>query len=143
MNNILDFKKEIALIEYIESQMGLSFELGKNDCILFVAGAIDVMQGTKLRADYTGLWKTQKDVNEYTKNNKSVSEVLHDMDYETVELNFIQTGDIIIIEQEENNFRTYAVFTGSKVAIFTDKGLLLLSTNSVRVKEVLRCHQQS
>lgn len=134
--------KKLKLIQYIETQMNVPFELGVNDCILFVAGAIDAMQGTNLRANYTGLWKTQNDVNEYTKNNKSVSEVLKEMNYETVELNYIQTGDIVIIEQLENNFRTYGVFTGSKVAVFTEKGLILLSVKSVEtIKEVFRCPQ--
>lgn len=142
MNNTLDFSKEIRLIEYIESQMVLSFEFGKNDCILFVAGAIDAMQGTELREKYAGLWKTQKDVDKYTENNKSVSEVLHDLNYEPVELNYIQTGDILIMEQQDINLRTYGVFTGSKVALFTDKGLILLSISETKeIVEVLRCHQ--
>jgi len=134
--------KELTLIKYIENQMNFTFKLGKNDCILFVAGAIDAMQGTNLRAKYAGLWTTQKDVNEYTSNNKSVSEALKELGYKSVELNYIQTGDIIIIEQAENNFRTYGVFTGSKAAVFTEKGLLLFPINSLeKIKKVLRCPQ--
>ena len=127
-------------MEYVETQLSLPFELGKNDCILFVAGAIDAMQGSKLREKYTGLWETQSDVTVYQKHNKSVSEVLHEIGYEPVELNYIQTGDIIIIEQEENNLRTYAVLAGSKVAVFTEKGLISVPINSIeKITEVLRC----
>lgn len=134
--------KELKLVEYIESQMGLRFELGKNDCILFVAGAIDSMQGSKLRVKYTGLWKTPKDVYKYERSNKSVLEVLTGMGYTTIQASYIQVGDIVIIEQEGNNFRTFGVCTGSKVAIFNEKGLVLHSTNTLQIKEVLRCHKQ-
>lgn len=125
------------LINYIENQIDLPFELGKNDCILFVAGAIDVMHDTKLREKYTGLWKTQKEVTEYQKKNPSVSEVLHELDYESVDVNYIQTGNIVIVEQE--NIRTFGIFTGTKVAMFTEKGLILVKVGTLRVKEVL-CH---
>ena len=130
--------KSYQLLKYIESQIGIPFELGKNDCVLFVAGAIDAMEGTKLKNKYEGLWKNQDDVNKYSKKNKSVSEVLNELGYKAIGLNFIQTGDILIMEQEDN--RTFAIFTGSKVAIFTEKGLILVAIKKVRgILEVLRC----
>lgn len=132
MNNILDFKKEIALIEYIESQMGLPFEFGKNDCPLFVAGAIDAMHDTKLRDKYTGLWHDKKSAWKYLRKNGGFSKVLYGLGFTLVELPYIQTGDIILMEQRlahEKKWHSAAVFTGSKVAIMTD-------TNGVEIVNI-------
>ncbi len=135
--------KELKLLKYIESQIGISFEYGINDCPLFASGAIDAMHGTKLREKYTGLWHDQKSAWRYATKYGSLSETLHKLGYKSIELPFIQTGDIIIMEQKlakERKWHSIAVFTGSKVAIVTDvNGVEIISLNKVpNVCEVLR-----
>lgn len=133
----------MTLIGYIESQIGIPFEYGVNDCPLFVAGAIDVMHNTKFKEKYAGKWHDKKTAWKFARKNGSMAEVLKNLGCITIELPFIQTGDIIIMEQKlahEKKWHSIAVFTGSKVAIVTDtKGVELVSINKVpNVCEVLR-----
>lgn len=133
----------LGLIQYIESQIGIPFEYGVNDCPLFVAGAIDVLHGTKLREKYTGKWHNQKSAWKYARKNGSMSEVCKKLGYKPIEIAYIQTGDIIIMEQKlahEKKWHSIAVFTGSKVAIMNDtNGVELISVKEVpNICEVLR-----
>lgn len=139
--------KHLELLEYIESQIGIPFEYGKHDCPLFIAGAIDVMHSdkldTKLREKYTGKWHNQKTAWKYARRHGSMSEVCKKLGYIPVELSYIQTGDIIVMEQKlahEKKWHSIAVFTGSKVAIMTDiNGVELISVKEVpNICEVLR-----
>jgi len=43
---------EIKLHNYVESQIGLPFEFGVNDCPLFTLGAIDIMHSTNYKKDF-------------------------------------------------------------------------------------------
>lgn len=138
-----EVNKELKLIKYIESQLGIPFEFGKQDCPLFVAGAIDAMYGSNLREKYTGLWHDRKSAWKYIKKHGSLSEQLKELGYKQVEFVFIQTGDFIIMEQKlahEKKWHSAAIFTGSKVAIVTDvNGVEIISLNKVpNACEVLR-----
>lgn len=137
--------KELRLLKYIESQIGIHFEFGVHDCPLFVAGAIDAMHNTELRKKYTGLWHDQKGAWKYAKKNGGLSEQIKKLNYKPVEFPFIQTGDIIIMEQRlahAKKWHSAAVFTGSKVAVVTDlNGVELIPLNKApNVCEVLRWH---
>lgn len=127
--------KELKLIKYIESQIGIPFEFGKQDCPLFVLGAIDAMHGTNLRQKYTGLWHDQKSAWKYGRKHGGLSENFKKIGYRSVEFAFIQTGDIIIMEQKlahERKWHSAAVFMGSKVAVVADvKGVEIISLNKV------------
>lgn len=130
-------------MKYIERQIGIPFEFGKQDCPLFIAGAIDAMRGTKLREKYTGLWHDRKSAWKYAKKHGGLSEQLKKLGYKPVEFPFIQTGDIIIMEQRlahEKKWHSAAIFTGSKVAIVTDiNGVEIIPLNKVpNAREVLR-----
>lgn len=138
--------RELKLLSYIESQMEIPFEYGVHDCTLFVAGAIDVMYNTKLRNKYTGLWHDKKSAEEYRIKNPTLSKVLYKVGYKTIDFSFIQTGDIIVMEQKlehEEKWQSVSVFTGSKVAMMTDaKCVELVPLNKVpNICEVLRCHR--
>jgi hypothetical protein len=135
--------KELKLIKYIESQIGVPFKYGKNDCPAFIAGAIDAMHGTNLRKKYTGLWHDQKSAWKYAKKNGSLAEQLKKLGCKPIEFPFIQTGDIIIMEQKlahEKKWHSAAVFTSSKVAIITDvNGVEIIPLSKVpNICEVLR-----
>lgn len=126
--------KELELHKYIESQIGIPFEFGVHDCPLFVAGAIDSMYETKLRKQFTGKWHDKKSAWKYGKKHGGLKDTLVKLGYKTIELPFIQTGDIILMEQRlahEKKWHSIAVFTGSKVAIVTEKGVELISLNLV------------
>lgn len=137
--------KELKLLKYIESQIGIPFEFGKQDCPLFIAGAIDAMHGTNLREKYTGLWHDRKSAWKYVKKHGTLAEQIKNLGYKTIELPFIQTGDIISMEQRlahEKKWHSAAVFTGSKVAVLTDNGVEIIPLNQVpNMCEVLRCQQ--
>lgn len=134
--------KSYQLLKYIESQIGIPFEFGKQDCHLFIAGAIDAMHDTNLREKYTGLWHDKKSAEKYAKKHCSLSEHVKKLGYKSVEFKFIQTGDIIILERILA-YETGAIFTGSKVAIVTDlNGVEIIPLNKVpNMCEVLRCHK--
>lgn len=135
--------KELKLIKYVESQIGVPFEYGKNDCPLFVCGAIDVMYSTQLRKKYTGLWHDKKSAWKYGRKYGSLSKTLRGLGCKPVEFPFIKTGDIIIMEQRlahEKKWHSAAVFTGSKVAIVTNvKGVEIITLAELpNVCEVLK-----
>lgn len=135
--------KELKLLKYIESQIGIPFEFGKQDCPLFIAGAIDAMYDTDLRKKYTGLWQDKKSAWKYAKKNGDFSEHLKKIGYKTVDFPFIQTGDIIVMSQKlahEKQWHSAAVFTGSKVAIVTNSnGVEIIQIKQVpNACEVLR-----
>lgn len=135
--------KELKLLTYIESQIGTPFEFGVLDCPLFAAGAIDAMHGTKLHSKYSGKWKSKRQLWKYVRKYGGFSENLHKIGYKTIELTYIQTGDIILMEQKlahEKKWHSIAVFTGSKVAIVTDaNGVEIVDLNTVpNIVEVLR-----
>jgi hypothetical protein len=136
-------KSEIALHAYVRGCIGKPFEFGVNDCPLFVAGAIDVMYGTSLRDEYINKWHDQKSAWKYARKNGDISEQLKDKGCIVIELNHIQTGDIIIMEQRlahEKYWRSVAVCLGSTVAIVRDDiGIDLVKINDVpNLTEVLR-----
>ena len=45
---------EIKLHNYVETQIGIPFEFGVNDCPLFTLGAIDIIHGTEHKKDFIG-----------------------------------------------------------------------------------------
>lgn len=135
--------KELKLLKYIENQIGIPFKFGVYDCPIFLAGAIDVMHNTKLREKYIGAWHDRKSAWKYAKKHGTLSEHLKKLGYVSIELPFIQTGDIIVMEQRlthEKKWHSGGIFTGSKVAIMTDlNGVEIISLSEVpNVCEVLR-----
>jgi DNA-binding Xre family transcriptional regulator len=137
--------KELKLINYIENQIGIPFEFGVHDCPLFIAGAIDAMHDSNLREKYIGLWHDRKSAWKYAKKNGGLSTQLKKIGYKPVKWPFIQTGDIIVMEQRlahEKKWHSGAIFTGSKVAVLTDDGVQIITLSRVpNVCEVLRCQQ--
>ena len=135
--------KEIALHAYVQEQISKPFEFGVNDCPLFVAGAIDTIKGTALRAKYTGLWHNQKSAWKYARKHGDISQQLKQLGYQPVEISHVQTGDIIVMEQRlahEKKWRSVAICIGAKVAIMRDDiGVEIVDIFKVpNITEVLR-----
>jgi len=126
---------EIRLHHYIETQIGLPFEFGVNDCPLFTLGAIDIMLGTEHRAKFTGKWKDQKTAWKYAKKNGDIYAHLLKWGFKRVNIQFVQVGDIIIMAQDlahAKKWRSVSVCMGSKVAIVTeDYGVQLVGIREV------------
>jgi len=126
---------EIRLHNYVETQIGLPFEFGVNDCPLFTLGAIDIMLNTKHRADFTGKWKDQKSAWKYAKLNGDIYEHLLKWNFKRVNIQYTQIGDIIIMAQDlahAKKWRSVALCMGSNIAIVTeDYGVQLLDIRAV------------
>ena len=115
---------EIKLHNYVETQIGLPFEFGVNDCPLFTLGAIDIMLDTNHRKDFLGKWKDQKSAWKYAKINGDIYEHLLKWGFKRVNIQYIHTGDIIIMAQDlahAKQWRSVAVCMGSKIAIVSNE----------------------
>ncbi len=126
---------EIKLKNYVESQIGLPFEFGVNDCPLFTLGAIDIMLDTEYKKDFIGKWKDQKSAWKYAKKHGDIYEHLLKWGFKRVNIQFMQIGDIIIMAQDlahAKKWRSVAVCMGSQVAIVTeDYGVQLVNIRAV------------
>lgn len=135
--------KEKKLHDYVESQMGLPFQFGVNDCPLFTLGCIDIMLDTDYRKDFLGKWTDQKSAWKYSKKHGDIYEHLLRWGFERENIQFIQTGDIIIMEQSlahAKKWRSVAVCLGSKIAIVTEEyGVIPVGLGDVpNIKGVVR-----
>jgi len=115
---------ELSLHDYVDSQIGIPFEFGVHDCPLFVLGAIDIICKTDRRKDFSGLWHDQKSAWRYARKHGDITQHLLQWGWQRVDIEFIQTGDIIIMSQDmahAKKWRSVAVCMGSKVAIVTNE----------------------
>ncbi len=126
---------EIKLHNYVESQIGIPFEFGVNDCPLFVLGAIDIIHGTEHKKEFIGKWTDQKSAWKYAKKNGDIYKHLLTWGYKRVDIQFIQIGDIIIMAQDlahAKKWRSVAVCMGSKIAIVSNEnGVELVNIRQV------------
>ena len=115
---------EIKLHNYVENQIGTPFKFGVNDCPLFTLGAIDIIHNTEHKKDFVGKWHDQKTAWKYAKINGDIYEHLLKWGFKRVDIQFVQTGDIIIMAQDlahAKKWRSVAVCMGSKIAIVSNE----------------------
>lgn len=134
---------ELKLHEYVESKLGVPFEFGVNDCPIFTLGAIDIMLGTKHQKEFLGKWTDQKSAWKYAKKHGDIYEHLLKWGFKRVDIQFIQTGDIIIMVQElahKKKWRSVAVCLGSTIAVVTnDNGVEITYLSEIpNIKGVVR-----
>ena len=134
---------EIKLHDYVQSEIGKTFEFGQHDCPLFVLGAMDIMTGDNRREEMTGLWHDQKSAWKYARKNGDICDHLKKYSFKSVDYQFMQTGDIIVMEQKlahEKKWRSVAICIGSKVAVVTEEnGVELVTINNIpNMTEVMR-----
>ena len=126
---------EIKLHNYVESQIGIPFKFGKNDCPLFTLGAVDVMLGTQYKKEFVGKWNDQKSAWKYAKKNGDIYHHLLKYGFKRVDIQFIQTGDILIMAQDlahAKKWRSVAVCMGRKIAIVSmENGVELVDIRDV------------
>jgi hypothetical protein len=134
---------EIKLHDYVQGEIGKPFEFGKHDCPLFVLGAMDIMTGDNRREEMTGLWHDQKSAWKYARKHGDICDHLKKYSFKSVDYQFMQTGDIIVMEQKlahEKKWRSVAICIGSKVAVVTEEnGVELVTINNIpNMTEVMR-----
>lgn len=115
---------EIRLHNYVETQIGIPFEFGVNDCPMFTLGAIDIMLGTDYKKSFVGKWDDQKSAWKYAKKNGDIYEHLLKWGFKRVDIQFVQIGDVIIMAQDlahAKKWRSVAVCMGSKIAIVSNE----------------------
>ena len=126
---------EIKLHSYVESQIGIPFEFGVNDCPLFTLGAVDIMCNTEYKGQFVGKWTDQKSAWKYAKRHGDIYEHLQSYGFKRVDIQFMQVGDILIMAQDlahAKKWRSVAVCMGSKVAIVTNEtGVELVNIRDV------------
>ena len=126
---------EIKLHNYVESQIGIPFEFGVNDCPLFTLGAVDIMLDTQYKGEFVGKWIDQKSAWKYAKKHGDIYEHLKRYGYKRVDIQFIQIGDILIMAQDlahAKKWRSVAVCMGNKIAIVsTENGVELVNIRDV------------
>ena len=127
--------KEIALHEYVQSEMGKPFKYGTHDCPLFAAGVLDIFAGTSHREELTGMWHDQKSAWRYMRKNGDIHTNLVNAGCVPVVDSHIQTGDFLCMEQKlahEKKWHSVGVCIGSKAAILTEEdGVLIVAMSEV------------
>jgi len=126
--------KEVALHDYIQSQMGKPFEYGVHDCALFSAGAIDVIADSSIRDELTGLWNDKKSAIAYEKEH-GIEDYLKER-FSSIDESHIQTGDVILIDMK--GWISTSICIGSKIAFLMDKGIQIQPIGSLPIKGVYR-----
>ena len=135
--------KEIAIHEYIQSQIEIPFEYGVHDCPLFAMGVLDILAETNYREEMSGKWHDQKSAWRYARKEQDIIEFFETAGCTEVEWAKMQTGDFVCMEQKlahEKKWRSVAVCIGSKVATLTrDENLIILPISAVpNMVKVLR-----
>ena len=127
--------REIALHDYVQSQIGKPFEYGVHDCPLFAAGALDVVAGTNFKEEMTGLWHDKKSAWKYVRKNGSIKDFLVKVGCKLIDCSYMQTGDLVLMEQRlahEKKWHSIGVCLGIKTAIITEKdGVTLVPFNEI------------
>ncbi len=116
---------EMHLFNFLEGRQDHVFKWGKWDCCILVIEAIKAMTGEKI-LDHT--WSNKKEALMFIKNNgkslnKAASTYLKKAGLVTLDKAFITAGDIVLLEDSENNFEELmGVCTGNLIVCITDYG---------------------
>lgn len=137
-------KTEVALHKYFRAQIGRPFEFGQHDCLLVALGALDILSGTNLRSEYSGLWRDKKTAYEYAETHQtSIKRILIDAGCKEAD-GRLRTGDFLLTEVSDNyneGWRSATTYLGGgKVAVMgLQNGLEIAKLGQLLgIKEVLR-----
>lgn len=87
-----------ALTDYINQTIGLPFEWGVRDCILYAIGAIEAMMGCEgIKPEFT--YRTRQEALAFAKNWSLIDGMKHQIQAYEVRHHFHQPGDIAIVNQ--------------------------------------------
>ena len=119
---------QIKFDNFIEAHMEKPFEWGKWDCCLFSDACIKAMTGQSLIPKEL-VWKDKESalqaITDYGVTLKnSIKKASKRKDLEKVDLNYLQKGDLIVMEQDGNN--VCGMFNGAKTLGVNDEGIVVL-----------------
>ena len=129
---------QIKFDKFVEANMEKPFEWGKWDCCLFSDACIKAMTGQSLIPkelhwdDKESALETIRDYGNTLKN--SIKKASKRKDLEKVNLNYLQKGDLIVMEQDGNN--VCGMFNGAKTLGVNKEGIVVLK--DFKIIEALR-----
>ena len=119
---------QIKFDNFVEANTDKPFEWGKWDCCLFSDACIKAMTGESLISkelhwdDKESALETIRDYGNTLKN--SIKKASKRKDLEKVDLNYLQKGDLIVMEQDGNN--VCGMFNGAKTLGVNEEGIVVL-----------------
>tara|TARA_R100001015_G_C4551479_1_gene113251 strand:+ start:382 stop:798 length:417 start_codon:yes stop_codon:yes gene_type:complete len=119
---------QIKFDKFIEANMEKPFEWGKWDCCLFSDACIKAMTGQSLIPKEL-VWKDKESalqtITDYGITLKNaIAKASKRKDLEKVDLNYLQKGDLIVMEQDGNN--VCGIFNGAKTLGVNEEGIVVL-----------------
>ena len=119
---------QIKFDDFVEANTHKPFEWGKWDCCLFSDACIKAMTGQSLIPkelhwdDKESALETIRDYGNTLKN--SIKKASKRKDLEKVDLNYLQKGDLIVMEQDGNN--VCGMLNGGKTLGVNEEGIVVL-----------------
>lgn len=117
--------------EYLSDKTSEPFEWGKNDCILFGAGAVEAITGVNFYNQYLG-YKSEAEAYEIIENNGGI-EGLISKHLGAFDTNYLaaRRGDLVMFMLP---YKTIGVVdnSGEKIACLTEKGMARIPLNKAK-----------
>ena len=119
---------QIKFDKFIEANMEKPFEWGKWDCCLFSDACIKAMTGQSLIPKEL-VWKDKESalqaITDYGITLKnSIAKASKRKDLEKINSNYLQKGDLVVMEQDGNN--VCGMFNGAKTLGVNEDGIVVL-----------------
>jgi len=129
--------REIALHDYVQSQIGKPFEYGVHDCVTFAAEILDLLTDGDMAETIRGRRKENNELDTYIAKYGTIGEHIASAGGKLVDISHAQTGDFILIEHKPNVISA-CICLGAKSAVNIDKrGVMLFHTHKIEnVREV-------
>lgn len=114
------------LVDYLDQAEALAFEPGRHDCALFVAGAIAVLYGVDLAADFRGQYQTIEQGLALVQ----AAGLADHLEIVASELDAIppalaNTGDVALVRGDDGD-PSLGLFMGATIRVVTPAGLGVL-----------------
>ena len=123
---------QIKFSDFVVKHKDKPFKWGSWDCCMFSDACMKALSGESV-IPKTLRWKDEKSaleaIREYGKDlNKSIAKAAKAKNLEKVDLNYLQKGDLVVVQQES---QLCGVFDGFKVIAPSDHGLVTLPYDKI------------
>jgi hypothetical protein len=89
--------KQNDLVRWASKQIGKKYEWGKIDCVSLALQGLRVMSGEDLFNDLP-IWDNEKSALRAYATFESVSKYLENKGWNKIHINYVRTGDIVVLE---------------------------------------------
>lgn len=113
----MDLEKVEALSDYIRANRNTPFKWGVFDCCVVTSKVIEIQTGLDLYEPYKGKYKSEKGAQSALKKIGAIETTL-DQHFEQISPNFMQRGDVAMMESGVMAFRF-----GNSLVSTTEEGL--------------------